>query len=171
MELAPVTSTRLHGRTHDRGKALTVTDTSGDEVVRAVLGEEARPAYAVFQTFGGRCRIEAGARSGLTGVESASVVDWQGNVVARVLSGEIMLAGGESLQWKLSSVLRTRCRVGGDLWVATAGSLFRGGRFRADLSEAMLARADVSFLTGLAAILTRRATEAGQSMTSTASGI
>ena len=97
-------------------------------------------------------------------------LDWQGNVLARVLSGEIVLAGGESLEWKLSSVLRTRCRVGGDLWVATAG-LFRGGRFRADLSEAMLARADVSFLTGLAAVLTRRADEAGQSMVSTASDV
>ena len=135
-----------------------------------MLGKGARPAYAAFQTSGGRCRIEAGARSGLTGVESTSVLDWQGNVVARVLPGDIMLAGGESIQWKLSSVLRTRCRVGGDLWVATA-SLFRGWRFRADLSEAMLVRADVNFLTGLAAILTRRAHEAGQSMVSTASGI
>jgi hypothetical protein len=156
MDLAPVTASHLQGRTRNWRRALTVTDPNGDTVVRAALGRAAGSAYAVFDVVGGRWRIEQGARSGQTGTESALVLDRTGNTVATLLEGEIVLAGGETLPWKLSGLLRKRCRLGADLWVAKPRGP-RNGRFRAELSQAMLAREDLSLLTGIFSVRTHRA--------------
>ena len=107
-----------------------------------------------------------GHRLGLTGIESAPVLDARGKPVAKLLEGEIVLSGGERLAWKLSGLL-PRCRIGEGLWVAKLGTM-RSRRFTAELSPAMLAREDLYLLTGLAAVLTYSAEELHRSRTGAA---
>jgi hypothetical protein len=95
-----------------------VTDTAGATVVKVAFGKLALAAYAVFDTAGGRWTIEQGARSALTGIESAAVLNGRGITVATIQEGAILLADGETLSWKLSGLLRKRCRIGPDLWAA-----------------------------------------------------
>ena len=65
------------------------------------------------------------------------------------------VADGETLSWKLSGLLRKRCRIGPDLWAARPRGL-RYGRFQADLSGVLLARQDLSLLAGLFSVLSYR---------------
>ena len=160
--LVPVSSSPLRGRRHNWGTALTVSDPDGGTVVQAVFGKLARPSYAVFDAVGGRWSIEEGLRSGPTGVDSASILDGAGRTVATLRTGELVLTGGETVQWKLSGLLRKRCRLGEGLWVARPGGL-RMGKFRAELSEEMLARGDLGFLGGIFSVLTDRAFAGGGS--------
>ena len=169
MGLAPITASHLLGRVHKRGKALTVTDPNGDVVVEAALGKAARPAYAIFGTAGGQWGVAEGRGSGLTGAQTASVVDSKENVVARLLEGEVVLPDGERLTWGLSG-LPPHCRIGGDLWVARLG-MMRERRFKAELSRVMLARDDLDLLTGLASVLTYSAQELRRSRTSAAGSV
>ncbi len=162
MDLAPITSRRLVGRTQKFGTELSVTDPAREMVVRAAVGKAAGTAYAVIYTAGGTWRIRKSARNELTGTESSPVLDLADKTVATLVAGEVALAGGETLPWKLTGVLRKRCRLGGDLWEARR----RGGRdagFRADLSAAMLAREDVALLAGLFSVLTHSVFAGGSS--------
>jgi hypothetical protein len=98
-----------------------------------------------------------------------SVLDSARNPVATWRKGEIVLVGGETLPWELTSLLRARCRLGGDLWVAKPGGP-RRRTFKAELSAAMLAREDVDLLAGIASILTHRALLELRSKSSIAGG-
>jgi len=142
--LAPITASRLQGRV--RGKALTVTDPNGDVVVQAALGKAAKADYAVFETAQGKWRVERGGRSTLVALDPV------GNAVATARKGEVVLPDGETLPWELSSRVRPRYRLGGDLWVAKPTRLPLR-EFNAELSQAMLAREDRALLAGLASIL------------------
>ena len=155
MGLGRVTTSRLKGRARNWRRALVVTDPAGETVVKAAFGKLARPAYAVFDTAGGRWTIEQGARSAVTGIESAAVLSGRGTTVATIQEGAILLADDETLSWKLSGLLRKRCRIGPDLWTARPGGA-RNGRFRAELSAALLAREDLSLLAGLFSVLSYR---------------
>ena len=112
MGLGRVTTSRLKGRARNWRRALVVTDPAGETVVKAAFGKLARPAYAVFDTAGGRWTIEQGARSAVTGIESAAVLSGRGTTVATIQEGVILLADDETLSWKLSGLLRKRCRIG-----------------------------------------------------------
>jgi hypothetical protein len=57
MDLKPITTSQLHGRASVRGRALTVTDTDDNAVVRAALGKAARPFAAVVETAEGSWRF------------------------------------------------------------------------------------------------------------------
>jgi hypothetical protein len=144
VEIVPVATSPLRGRIRKRGRMLTVTDPTDAVVVQAALGKAASPAYAKFETAGQSWRIDHGS-------SSAAVLDCNGDLVAKVLQGAIVLADNERLEWELSG-LPLSCRIG-DLWVARLG-VMRERRFKAQLSPAMLAREDLGLLAGLASVLT-----------------
>ena len=75
--------------------------------------------------------------------------------VATIQAGAILLADGETLSWKLSRLLRKRCRIGPDLWAARPRGL-RYGRFQAELSGVLLARQVLGLLAGLFSVLSYR---------------
>jgi hypothetical protein len=150
MELAPVTAPPLQGRTGKRGRTLAVTGPNGDWSSAQPLARRPNPTMPSSRPPGGRWRLEPASRSVL------SVLDSAGNAVATWRKGEVVLAGGETVPWEQRSLLRPRCRLGGDLWVAKRRRL-RYRRFSAELSQAMLARDDLTLLTGIFSILTHRA--------------
>ena len=169
--LTAITASPLQGEASNRGRALTVTDPNGDVVVEAMEKKwegrwEEELGGLVFETADGRWRMEQPGRpvrqSGrvLTTVPSRSgvaILDAAGNTVAAARDGQVVLPSGESLSWQKSGFLiKTRFRLGNDLWVAK-GSWRSGRRFSADLSQAMLARDDKALLTGIASILTQHA--------------
>jgi hypothetical protein len=146
-DLRPVTASRLKGSASQRGTLLTVTDLKGDAVVRATLGEAVKPAYAVLITAEGEWRVEQMGRRELL------ILDPSAQASARVGTGEVVLADGETLTWHKPSHLRPRYRLGGDLWVAKP-SRVPVRRFSAKLSQAMLGHEDRGLLVGIASILT-----------------
>jgi hypothetical protein len=165
MDLAPITTSELRGRTRKRGKELSVVDGAGHVVVEARLRGAAKPAYATFATAHGEWRIERRGRwlpPGLPGPRRSSrrdgkprldVVDWAHRVVATMRGSELTLADGETLTWVGPRIWSSLCGLGGDLWIAKGLRPRRRG-FRAELSGAMLAREDRALLTGIAAVLT-----------------
>ncbi|MGZ5342707.1 MAG: hypothetical protein ACXWEK_06715, partial [Solirubrobacterales bacterium] len=162
LDLAPITSSQLQGRTRAWGQELSVMDGAGHIVIEARLGNAAKPHYAVFRTAQGEWRVErtdtfvlpGPRRSGLRDrTERLDVLDSSGNVVAVMRRGQLTLADGENLRWVYPATYSTSCGLGGDLWVAKAHWPRRRG-FRAELSGGMLAREDRGLLTGIAAMLT-----------------
>jgi hypothetical protein len=61
--LGRVATSPLKGRAQNWRTALVVTDRAGETVVKVAFGKLARPAYAVFDTAGGRWTIEQGGRA------------------------------------------------------------------------------------------------------------
>jgi hypothetical protein len=148
LDLRPLGTSRLQGRTTGRGQALTVIDSDGTAVVEGALGKAAAPAEAMFRTAEGRWRVEASA-------SGVAILDLKRRTVATARKGEVVLASGERLLWKRSTLPRVRYRFGDDLWVAKGSWLPR--RFTAELSPALLAREDRSLLVGIASVLTQHA--------------
>jgi hypothetical protein len=158
----PIDGSPLVGRTSDKGRTLTVVSPSGETVVEAALGEAASPAYAVFETAAGRFRIPHSGGSHLTGKEWTSVFDESRNPVAVIRTGEIILPGdesssGSSRPWGAASSAN-------DLWRAKK----RRRGFKADLSQAMLAREDKDVVPGIASVLTVSAWQRGDQLASAA---
>jgi hypothetical protein len=163
MDLAPVTTSKLEGRTRAWGRELNMVDSAGLRVIEVRLGAKAKPPYAVFRTASGEWRVErtdpfrppGPKRSGLRGTaERLDVIDSSGDIVATKSSGRLTLAGGEELTWIQPRSSTSLCGLGDGLWVARA-HWPRSGGFRADVSDAMLARDDRGLLTGIAAMLTQ----------------
>ena len=145
-----------------------VTNSADHAVVEATLGRSARGASdATFRTAHGQWRIEARSRRESEGTgkwprpmwrdviapEDLVVVDDDNQDVATLRGRELRLVDGESLIWVGSRIWSGTCGLGGDLWIAKGLRPRRRG-FRAELSEAMLAREDGELLTGVASILT-----------------
>jgi hypothetical protein len=128
MDLAPITTSKLEGRTGAWGKELNVVDGAGLRVIEVRLGTAVKPPYAVFRTANGEWRVErtdpflppGPKRSGLGGrAERLDVVDSSGDVVATMSSGRLTLAEGEELTWVYPG-RTTLCGLGDGLWVARA---------------------------------------------------
>ena len=163
-ELSPPTASPLIGSTHKRRRLLTVTDGNGAVVVEAKLHKEAKPAEAIFTVAGGEYRIER------LETREHAVIAPDGSPAARYRKKEIGLAGGDVLRWESSSFLRSRYRLGDDLWVAKPRwpPPLRG--FRAEVSPAFLAREDRDLLAGIAAVLTQWGIETEATMDQIGSG-
>ena len=162
MEIAPITTSELQGRTRAWGTELSVIDGGGHVVIESSLGTAAKPFFAVFRTAHGEWRVErkdpfvppGPERRGLRDrAERLDVFDPGGNVVATHHAGDLALSDGETFEWVPPDAFSTSCGLGGDLWVAKAKWPRRRG-FRAELSGAMLAREDCGLLAGVAAMLT-----------------
>jgi hypothetical protein len=162
MDLAPVTTSKLEGRTRAWGKELNVVDGAGLRVIEVRLGTAVKPPYAVFRTTNREWRVDrtdpflppGRKRSGLRGrAERLDVIDASGDIVATMSSGRLTLSEGEELIWVYPG-LTTLCGLGDGLWVARAHWPRRRG-FRAEVSGAMLARDDRGLLTGIGAMLTQ----------------
>jgi hypothetical protein len=162
MDLAPVTTSRLRGRTRDWGKHLRVEDEAGNLVIECMLGTAVKPPYATFRTAQGKWTVErtdpfvppGPKRSGFRHrLERLDVFDSGGEVVATMHGATLKLAHGEELIWVYPQYT-TLCGLRDGLWVARAKWPRRQG-FRAEVSGAMLAREDRGLLIGIAAMLTQ----------------
>jgi hypothetical protein len=162
MDLVPVTTSTLEGRTRAWGKELNVVDVAGLRVIEVRLGAATKPPYAVFRTAQGEWRVErtdpflppGPKRRGLRGrAERLDVVDSSGEIAATMPGATLTLGDGETLTWVYPG-FTTLCGLGDGLWVARAHWPRRRG-FRAEVSEAMLAREDGGLLVGIGAMLTQ----------------
>jgi hypothetical protein len=158
MALVLPSASPLRGSTSKRRSLLTVTGPGGEVVVEARLRKRAEPSAAVFETAEGEYRLERPERFHL------AVFDPSGAEVTRKQKEAVTLAGDEVLEWDESTFVRSRFRLGGDLWVAKPRwpPPLRG--FTAELSTGFLAREDRGMLAGLAAVLTQWAIETEATM-------
>src|SRR5262249_44541653 len=110
MELAPITTTELRGRSRHWGKELTVVDPAGNAVMEARLGKAATPNFAELTTAKGSWRIERRKRDwtkqgprplwwDAPARQDLVVLDESDDDVATWREGKLTLTDGESLVW------------------------------------------------------------------------
>jgi hypothetical protein len=153
MALTPINGSPLHGHAYNRGKSLTLADPNGNPVLTVAVSEAVDRVLVVFETAAGQWRFQQLPQDHGSEI---TIFDADDRAVATARNGEVALATGENLSWEQTSRMHTRYRLGDDLWVAKR-SRGSGRTFRAELSQAMLARDDVSLLAGIASILTQHA--------------
>jgi hypothetical protein len=153
MSLTPINGSSLQGRAYNRGRSLIVANPTGNPVVAVAVNETSDHVLVVFETAAGRWRFQQLRQDHGSEI---TIFDAADRAVATARNGEVALATGETLAWEQTTRRRLRYRLGGDLWVARR-SRGSGRRFRAELSQSMLARDDMSLLVGIASVLTQDA--------------
>ncbi len=153
MSLTPINGPSLQGRAYNRGRSLIVANPTGNPVVAVAVNETSDHVLVVIETAADQWRFQQLHQDHDSEI---TVFDTADRAVATARSGEVALATGETLAWEQTNRMRTRYRLGGDLWVAKR-SRGSGRRFRAELSQAILARDDMNLLVGIASVLTQDA--------------
>lgn len=159
MDLAPVTTSKLEGRTRAWGKELSVVDSASNDVIEVRLGTVAKPPHATVRTAQGEWRVDrfdpfrppGPKRTGLDGGrERLDLLDSDGNIVATKSGYTLTLADGEELTWD-----STACGLGDGLWTARAHWPRRRG-FRAEVAERCSLVKTTGFLPALRRCSLRR---------------